>query len=271
MRIRICLLATVLILSGNMLYAANGDLLVKGKVGIGTTSPRAILDVGAYASGGTPTSILSRQSEGDPYGYGSYLGVLAWDTTVVYGKMFSIEHSFYGDTNSSINFFRGGSRTGGFITFNVNNNSEAIRINSFGNVGIGTANPSYKLDVAGMIASNGSPITSDIRFKKNIDPIADALTKILKAEGVSYEWKSEEFPDKGFDKGKHYGVIAQEMERAIPEVVSTLQDGSKNVAYTEIIPVLIEAIKEQQKQIEQLINEVKDLRSGDRYGWVIDR
>ncbi|AJY71083.1 hypothetical protein RW64_16695 [Geobacter sulfurreducens] len=122
-----------------------------------------------------------------------------------------------------------------------------------------------------MIASNGSPITSDIRFKKNIDPIADALTKILKAEGVSYEWKSEEFPDKGFDKGKHYGVIAQEMERAIPEVVSTLQDGSKNVAYTEIIPVLIEAIKEQQKQIEQLINEVKDLRSGDRYGWVIDR
>jgi len=70
--------------------------------------------------------------------------------------------------------------------------------------------------------------------------------------GLSYEWKTEEYMDRGFQEGRHYGVIAQEIEKVLPEIVNTAPDGTKSVAYTEIIPVLIEAIKEQQKEIEQL-------------------
>ncbi len=97
-----------------------------------------------------------------------------------------------------------------------------------------------------------TPLTSDVRFKKNIHPLDDSLNKVLKLNGVSYEWKTDEYKDKGFPDGRHYGVIAQEIEKVLPEVVNTGADGAKAVAYTEIIPVLIEAIKEQQKEIEQL-------------------
>lgn len=61
-------------------------------------------------------------------------------------------------------------------------------------------------------------------------------------------------------EGIHYGVIAQEIEKVLPEVVKENTDGSKAVAYTEIIPVLIEAIKEQQKQIDELKKKVADLQ-----------
>lgn len=107
------------------------------------------------------------------------------------------------------------------------------------------------LNVYGAVKSNGSVLTSDIKFKKNLLPINDSLSKVLNLEGVSYEWKRNEYKDKGFPEGRHYGVIAQEIEKVLPEVVNTAADGTKAVAYTEIIPVLVEAIKEQQALITQ--------------------
>ncbi|MCL5772814.1 MAG: tail fiber domain-containing protein, partial [Firmicutes bacterium] len=97
--------------------------------------------------------------------------------------------------------------------------------------------------------------TSDIRLKKNISTINKALDKVLKMRGILFEWKNEKL------EGKHYGVIAQEIEKVLPEVVSTDKSGKKYVAYTEIIPVLIEAVKEQQKQMagqQKQIVELKD-------------
>lgn len=132
-----------------------------------------------------------------------------------------------------------------------------------GNVGIGKATPGYKLDVQGLVASNGQVLTSDARFKKNLLPIESSLSKILKLEGISFEWKTEEYKDKGFQEGRHYGVIAQQVEKVLPETVKTGLDGSKSVAYTEIIPVLIEAIKEQQKEIEQLKTTLSQIQNGE--------
>ncbi|RPJ04059.1 MAG: tail fiber domain-containing protein, partial [Deltaproteobacteria bacterium] len=94
---------------------------------------------------------------------------------------------------------------------------------------------------------------SSEEFKENIAPIEAALDKILSISGISFTWKTgEEYKDKGFPEGRHYGVIAEEVEKVLPEIVRDVQDGSKAVAYTEIIPVLIEAIKEQQKAIQEL-------------------
>jgi hypothetical protein len=130
-----------------------------------------------------------------------------------------------------------------------------------GNVGIGTTTPAYALDVQGQVASNGVALTSDAKFKKNVLSISAPLEKILQLNGVSYEWKIDEFKEKNFPEGRHFGVIAQEAEKVLPETVVTDAKGDKSVAYTEIIPVLIEAIKEQQKTIQNQANKLAELES----------
>lgn len=129
---------------------------------------------------------------------------------------------------------------------------ERMRISSNGNIGIGTTNPLYKLQVMGSVASNTTVLTSDGKFKKNVQDIKSPLDAVLNLKGRSYEWKTDEFRDRNLPEGRHYGVIAQEIEQVMPEVVYTAEDGTKGVAYNEIIPVLIEAIKAQQKRIEAL-------------------
>lgn len=124
-------------------------------------------------------------------------------------------------------------------------------------VAIGTSDPkSYKLYVKGSLNVEGqihqyeSVFTSDRKFKNNIKPVTYALSKVTRMEGVSYNWKTDEYKDRGFSEGRHYGVIAQEIEKVLPEIVREDHNGDKAVAYTELIPILIEAVKEQQKMIE---------------------
>ena len=65
----------------------------------------------------------------------------------------------------------------------------------------------------------------------------------MKLRGVSYYWKQDEFPEKNFDRFKHYGFIAQEVEKIIPDVVGTDDNGWKAVRYTGFTPLLVEAVK----------------------------
>jgi hypothetical protein len=108
---------------------------------------------------------------------------------------------------------------------------------------------------------------SDITLKKNISPLSNSLEKVLSLRGVSYEWKSASEipvskasdPSKGefqidlynFPAGRQLGVIAQEVEEIIPDLVVTGPDGVKSVDYLKMTPLLIEAIKEQQKMIDE--------------------
>ncbi|SFE77662.1 tail fiber domain-containing protein, partial [Thermoflexibacter ruber] len=98
---------------------------------------------------------------------------------------------------------------------------------------------------------------SDARYKKNIKPIENALEKVNQVDGVTYHWK-EEFSD---NKTLQLGVIAQELEKVFPNLVHTNDKGYKSVNYIGLIPVLLEAIKEQQKQIEALSNKVNTLNT----------
>jgi hypothetical protein len=115
-------------------------------------------------------------------------------------------------------------------------------------VGIGTGTPAYKLDVNGIIRGNNvSP--SDARWKKNIAPLTNALDTIERLRGVRYDWRAEEFPKINFEPGPQIGLIAQEVKEILPEAVSQDREGFYSVAYSKLIPVLVEGMKEQQDQL----------------------
>ena len=105
---------------------------------------------------------------------------------------------------------------------------------------------------------NGTLVASDISLKKNITPIKGALKKVLCLQGVSYQYNDEQ--DGDGEEDFRLGFIAQEVEKHFPEVVKEMQDGSKAMSYSDLIAVLVEAIKEQQVIIENLQKEVESQR-----------
>jgi len=138
---------------GNNTLANGISINPSGNVGIGSLA-KAKFDVGVYLGAGALHTVLARMSEGDEYGDGTFLGIRSYETA--YGgsfsnKSFALEHSFYGIVNSSINFYRGGNRDGGYVTISTNDNTERMRVDYNGNVGIGLTNPSEKLTVNGKI------------------------------------------------------------------------------------------------------------------------
>ena len=154
------------------------------------------------------------------------------------------------------------------------------------NVGIGDATPSAKLDVegaspgnllrlassgtqralvdnsgnltiSGKFNSNGIEELSDRRFKKDITPLAPVLGKVLQIEGVTYNWKREDFPNRAFGERTEIGFIAQELEKHFPELVNTDKEGYKSVQYSHMVPVLLEALKELNQKLISLESTVE--------------
>ena len=126
--------------------------------------------------------------------------------------------------------------------------------NSSGNAGqIGAAfNGVVRLDVNGATKGLAFFATSDKKFKKDIKPIENALATVEAIDGKTYLWNRESFKDKNFDEGGHSGFIAQELEKVLPHLVATYENGDKAINYMELMPYLVEAIKEQQTQINDL-------------------
>lgn len=124
---------------------------------------------------------------------------------------------------------------------------------SGGNIGIGVTNPGESLDILGNVQATAFLYSSDERLKKNISPIKDALGLVNELEGVSFDWRESGVNQIGF--------IAQDVEKIIPALVTTnSMSGMKSVAYGNITAVLVEAIKEQQKQIDKLRTELELLK-----------
>ena len=131
---------------------------------------------------------------------------------------------------------------------------------------------SGNMTVNGKITHGGLISSSDIRLKKDIQPLEGALDKVLKLRGVSFYWKNKEEMaaargkdvnnfSYGFDSEKQIGVIAQEIEKVVPELVVTDNDGFKAVKYENLTPLLIEAIKEQQTIIEKQQKENDEMKA----------
>ena len=91
--------------------------------------------------------------------------------------------------------------------------------------------------------------SSDERLKDNIETIENPLEKLSQISGNTFDWNEEK---QDIYKGRDYGVIAQEIEQVMPELVDTRDNGYKAVKYEKLVPLLIESIKELQKEIEEL-------------------
>ena len=132
-----------------------------------------------------------------------------------------------------------------------NINSDGTYYN--GNVGIsGVPSGQYELKVHGEVEADSYIYTSSKILKDNIKPLSNSLDKILSLEGVSFTWKDENKNESSI------GLIAQDVEKVFPELVSG-DEGSMGVSYGNLVAPLIEAIKEQQKQINELEERLKNL------------
>jgi hypothetical protein len=107
------------------------------------------------------------------------------------------------------------------------------------------------LEFNGRVTMTAVASPSDIRYKRNIEPLRSSLESVKNLKGVSYEWRSDEYPDIGFGRGRDLGLIAQDVERVLPEIVHTDSRGYKALSYDKLAPVLVEAIKEQQQIIAE--------------------
>jgi hypothetical protein len=163
-----------------------------------------------------------------------------------------------GLTKTGSNFKLGGSLT---AATDINTSGFNLSFSGTGNVGIGMVpGGTYKLEVNGLLKTSGVTEISDIRWKKNIVPIDNALTKVMQLRGVTYNWRANEFKDKNFESTTQIGLIAQEVEKIFPELVKTDANGYKSVEYSKVVAILIQAVKEQQTIITNQQEQITDLK-----------
>lgn len=152
-------------------------------------------------------------------------------------------------------------------TANTANYLMYIRDN--GNVGIGNiGDASAKMWISGNLKVNTTTYTSDLRFKRNVKKIEPSLDNVLKLatyqynfvqdkkepaqDSVSVNVAKEKRVDYNFDDKLHFGLIAQDVEKIFPNLVTKDEQGYLALNYTELIPVLIKAVQEQNEKINKL-------------------
>jgi len=130
------------------------------------------------------------------------------------------------------------------------------------------------LSVAGTVYSNGTALSSDARYKRNVSTVTAPLDTIVGLRGVTFDWDRDAWPAKAFPEGRQIGFIAQEVEKVLPEVVHTDENGYKSVEYANVVPVLVEAVKtlkddndDLRAQVAALARSVAALQSRRRPDW----
>jgi hypothetical protein len=226
-------------------YANNYNLILNpngGSVGVGTIDAYSTLTIGS-SNGSIPGEISLNPA-----------------FTSNEGGQINIKKSLNGSTADwVIDQYGTTSSDARFRIFNSIAEANGLSILENGNVGIGLTSPTVRLQVNGDIIANSIAGSSDIRFKKNIRPVVKALDKVKALRGVYFNWDQQNFPDKNFGEQDELGFIAQEVEKVVPEIVTKdkTTEAYRSVKYDKLVALLVEAIKEQQKQIDSLKIQVK--------------
>ena len=174
--------------------------------------------------------------------------------------------SITADTNNQIDFRLGGTDRVKFTESTISpvtdsqidlgTSSLAFNDAFIDSIGIGTAASGT---VGEIRASNNitAYYSSDIGLKENLNPIENSIEKIQAISGYNFDWKDEVVKERGgeddyFVRKSDVGVVAQEIEAILPEACATRPDGTKAVRYEQLVPLLIEGIKELKAEIEEL-------------------
>nr|BAR35746.1 hypothetical protein [uncultured Mediterranean phage uvMED] len=167
------------------------------------------------------------------------------------------------------------SRSGNTLTISstdTNTDTNTVTTNIAGtgvSVSAGTGNSTISIGQAvatnstvqfGEVRSTGDIIayySSDLALKENINPISNALDKVSQLGGYSFDWKDTHLEDRGglddmFVKKSDVGIIAQEVQKVLPEAVGKREDGTLGVRYELLVPLLVESIKELKEEIQSL-------------------
>ena len=208
---------------GNVMYVR-----CDGNVGIGTTSPSAKFQVSKNGNNGSS-------------GLGDY-GIV----TVASSGQATIGVIHSGDGYANLNL--GG--TSNFWHISKRLSTDNYKLEYYWYDGSGFTSR-FEFMTNGDFKAGGDIIaykSSDKRLKDNVKTTPNALEKIQSIGGYEFDWNDSQETYKGHD----VGVIAQEIEEVLPEAVTTRDSGYKGVQYEKLVPLLIEAIKDQQKQIDEL-------------------
>jgi hypothetical protein len=246
-----------------------------GNVGIGTTGPTEKLHVDGSTLITYNNSFQSTNSVGNK----AILARVSPTSGIVNYAEYATATNLNGFVIGSDDARVKGNITGDSLEF-ITNTSTRMTVLSSGNVGINTTTPGSTLHVVGDVliqtgalgvgvnpdptdgridASNDIVAfnSSDRRLKENITPIANALEKVRSLTGVEFDWKEETKKAHGHS-GRDTGVIAQEVQAIMPTAVRTNNTGYLAVRYEKLIGLLIEGMKEQQAQIDELKAQIND-------------
>lgn len=195
----------------------------------------------------------------------------AGNTVVGYGALYSATNSF----NVAIGCKAGCSITSGscnVILGGYTGLTAPISGTGSGNIVFSTGNGTLRnwIDNTGIMTNCGdfrscanitAYYSSDCRLKTNITPITGAVCKVMQISGVTYDWTEDYIKQQGgedgyFTRKRDVGLIAQEIEKILPEIVVDRTDGYKAVKYERVVALLVEAIKELKTDFDNLSNKV---------------
>ena len=248
-----------------------------GNVGIGTTTPAAKMDI----QGSLYLSHFYYGASEDTYIRGGKAGSKVIINDIGSGSVGIgvISPNQYLDVNGRMRLYHTGPATGpnaltsGLWTSNsvnsFNSNDGAfygMKTDTEAGIFIGGSwkfwvNSAGDGTFTGKVTASNFPTPSDRRYKRNIKPLVKTLSKIECIDGVSYDFRKDEFPEKNFSDKPQIGFIAQDLEKIFPEMVFTDEKGFKSVDYAKMTPILVEAVKELKQENEALRKNNNNLES----------
>ncbi|NOZ02825.1 MAG: tail fiber domain-containing protein, partial [Deltaproteobacteria bacterium] len=145
----------------------------------------------------------------------------------------------------------------------VNTDGEPVdTLDVKGDIRVGTGTTGCVKDRDGTVIAG--TCSSDARLKKDITPFDPVLDKLSGLRPVNYRWRTNEFPDRHFGNGQSYGLIAQEVEKVMPDLVTEDEDGYKAVRYSKLPLVLLEAVRELKTENDMLRARIERLEHSRR-------